>query len=247
MKRVLIMLLAIMISSAYGQPIKTLDPTIGITHDLSPEAAQRLKKGNAELDSLNTMDYNGVLTNEGRKQLDLLSKTYSELKNSIWQAIDDGAAWNDYGGPYAVRSSSSLKPSNGNTYEASNAQDLRLDTAWVEGVKGNGEGEYLEYFFKNDSPRVNKAIILNGYVKTPKLWAANNRVKDLDLYINDQFYARLQLKDIQSEQIFELPTLGRREDGKDLILKFVIKSVYPGAKYDDTAITEIYFNGLDVY
>lgn len=249
MKTLLLLLLTIVFlaKTGYGQTVKTPNPTIGITHDLSPEAEQRLIKGNAKLDSLNRMDYNGVLTNEGRILMDSLSKYYSELKSTVWQVIDDGADWNDYGGPYAVRSSSSLKPSNGKSYEAYNAQDLRLDTAWVEGVKGDGENEYLEYFFKNESPRVTQAIILNGYVKTPELWAANNRVKELDLYINGEFYARLQLKDVQAEQIFELPILGRREDGKDLILKFVIKSVYPGTKYNDTAITEIYFQGMDVY
>ncbi|MBC6491823.1 hypothetical protein BC349_12245 [Flavihumibacter stibioxidans] len=30
-------------------------------------------------------------------------------------------------------------------------------------------------------------------------------------------------------------------------LQFEITAVYPGAKYDDTAITEIYFDGIDVH
>ena len=247
MKKILLLLFFVFINSGYSQTIKTLEPTIGITHNLSPEAELRLKQGNVERDSLNEVNNSGLLEKKGQHQLDSLSKIYPETRNIIWDVIDDGADWNDYGGPYDVRSSSALKLSRGNNYEATNAKDLRLDTAWVEGVKGNGEGQYLEYFFKNESPRVTQAIIINGYVKTPQLWRDNNRVKDFDLYINGEFYAKLKLKDIQSEQIFELPILGRRSDGKDLILKFVIKNVYPGAKYDDTAITEIYFQGMDVY
>ena len=243
MKKVILLLIVVTISNAYSQTIKTLEPTIGITHDLSPQAEMLLK----ERDSLDGRNGFGGLEEKGQQRLDSLYKIHPETRSSIWDVLDDGAHWNDYGGPYAVRSSSALKPSNGKSYEATNAKDLRLETAWVEGVKGNGEGEFLEYFFKNDSPRVNKVIIINGYVKTPQLWKENNRVKELDLYINEEFYAMLQLKDVQSEQIFELPTLGRRADGKDLILKFVIKSVYPGMKYKDTAITEIYFRGLDVY
>ena len=243
MKKILLLLFFVLINNVYSQTIKTLEPTIGITHDLSPAAEQLLK----ERDSLAARKELSLLKKEGQRRLDSLYEIYPETRNSIWDVIDDGADWNDFGGPYDVRSSSSLKPFSGNNYEAANAKDLKLNTAWVEGVKGNGQGEFLEYFFKNESPRVTQAIIINGYVKTPQLWKDNNRVKDLDLYINGEFYARLKLKDIQSEQIFELPILGRRSDGKDLILKFVIKSVYPGAKYDDTAITEIYFQGMDVY
>ncbi len=243
MKKILILLFAIAANCAYSQNTKTLNPTLGISHDLSAEAEQTLKVR----DSLNDENYNGKLDEKQKQRLDSLYEIYPETRSSIWDVIGDGADWTDYGGPFAVRASSSLKPSNGIIYEATNTKDLRLETAWVEGAKGNGEGEFLEYYFKNDSPRVTKAIIINGYVKTPELWAANNRVKDLDLYINGEFYAKLQLKDVQAEQIFELPTLGRREDGKDLILTFVIKSVYPGTKYNDTAITEIYFQGMDVY
>lgn len=243
MKKILFLILAIAANSAYSQTIKTLDPTIGITHDLSARAEQLLK----ERDSLDARNGLGLLKKEAQQRLDSLYEIHPETRYSIWDVIDDGADWNDYGGPYAVRSSSTLKPSSGKNYEADNAKDLRLETSWVEGVKGYGEGEYLEYFFKNDSPRVTEAIIINGYLKAPQLWKDNNRVKNLDLYINGKFYARLQLKDVQSQQIFKLPTFGRREDGKDLILKFVIKSVYPGTKYDDTVITEIYFQGTDVY
>lgn len=247
MKKNFLLLFVVFINSVYGQTPKTLEPIIGITHDLSTEAALRLKKGNAERDSLNEVNNSGLLDKKGQLRLDSLSKIFPETRNSIWDVIDDGADWNDYGGPYYVKSSSALKPSSGNNYDANNAKDLKLNTAWVEGEKGNGEGEFLEYFFKNESPRITQAIIINGYVKTPKLWTENNRVKDLNLYVNGEFYATLQLKDVQSEQIFKFPTLGRRADGKDLILKFVIKGVYPGAKYNDTAITEIYFQGMDVY
>ncbi len=237
------MLFTVIINNVYSQTIKTLEPTIGITHDLSAEAQEGIYRRDFLMDIKEREGFREIQ----QRKLDSLNEIYPEGKTSIWDIIDDGANWYDSGGPYAVRSSSALKPSNGKSYEASNAQDLKLDTAWVEGVNGNGEGEYLEYFFKNDSPRVTKAIILNGYVKTPQLWKDNSRVKDLDFYVNGEFYASLQLKDIQSEQIFKFPPLGHREDGKDLILKFVIKSVYPGAKYKDTAITEIYFQGIDVY
>ena len=40
---------------------------------------------------------------------------------------------------------------------------------------------------------------------------------------------------------------GYRVDGKDLVLTFKIVDVYPGTTYDDTAITEIFFDGMDVH
>ena len=57
----------------------------------------------------------------------------------------------------------------------------------------------------------------------------------------------LNLLDTQDDQIFRLGTFGRNTDGSDLVMKFEIVEVYKGSKYNDTAITEIYFDGIDVH
>lgn len=57
----------------------------------------------------------------------------------------------------------------------------------------------------------------------------------------------LRKEDSRTDQVFDLGILGRRLHGMDLILRFEIMEVYHGKKYKDTAITEIYFDGIDVH
>ena len=65
--------------------------------------------------------------------------------------------------------------------------------------------------------------------------------------MNGTPYGILQLDDSRDDQVFEIGTLGHNKNGTDLILRFEILEVYKGDKYNDTAITEIYFDGIDVH
>ena len=84
-------------------------------------------------------------------------------------------------------------------------------------------------------------------MKSDIAWKNNNLVKSLKFYVNGNFFGILNLTDTKSDQRFELGTFGWNEDGSDLILRFKINEIYPGEKYNDTAITEIYFDGIDVH
>jgi len=98
-----------------------------------------------------------------------------------------------------------------------NAHDLSFKTAWIEGVKGYGIGEYIIYHFRQTAPRITKIIIANGYVKSHKTWLENSRVKKLKLYIDNKPFAILNLEDSRYEQIFEFEPIGRKrpiENGK---------------------------------
>lgn len=97
-----------------------------------------------------------------KKRYDKCSE--DEMKG-YWDAIGDGCSWYCGGGPDSVWASSSLKPMAGLNYKADNAHDLSYKTAWVEGVPGNGIGQYLVYRFSAQAPRITKIIVVNGYVK----------------------------------------------------------------------------------
>jgi hypothetical protein len=166
----------------------------------------------------------------------------------IYDIVGDGCSWYCAGGPDTVTASSALAPQGKNTYEGYHAHDLSLRYAWVEGAAGQGEGEYLEYRFHPESPRITHIKVYNGYVKSEKAWRANSRVKVLRLHVNGKPLARMHLTDTRAEQVFALPEpLGRLGNRQDLRLRFEIESVYPGERYEDTAIIEIFFDGLDVH
>lgn len=134
-------------------------------------------------------------------------------------------------------------------YAAEKAHDFSIVTAWVEGVEGNGEGEYIKYAFPGTCPRITTVLIHNGYVKNWDVWRDNARVKRLLMYYNDEPYAILNLQDTMGLQSFDVGVLGYedKDSAPAWSIKFEILEVYPGKKYEDTAITEIYFDGIDVH
>ena len=76
------------------------------------------------------------------------------------------------------------------------------------------------------------------------------------MYVNDIAYGVINLKDVYSLQSIELKKpIGNseRKDFKKLKkmpnwkIRFEILKVYKGDKYDDTAISEIFFDGIDVH
>jgi len=178
-----------------------------------------------------------------------------EVNQDYWASIGGGCSWYCGDGPKKVTASSYLKAQGANTYEPKNAHDFTYKTAWVEGVAGYGIGEYLEYTFTAAAPRVTDILIANGFVKSQAAWTNNTRVKKLKMYVNNKPYAILNLKDERALQTFKVGPLGsaNREDFKalqsqpDWTLKFEIMEVYKGAKYEDTVIAELFFDGLDVH
>lgn len=246
-KTILLFILFALAASAYSQQqnVIVLKPTIGAAPDLSEKRQKEFEQRGKVIEKLRAGVSPEALTPQERA---LLEKFGESEDSSIWDTVEQGCSWYCGGGPYKITASSALKPSGGITYEAKNAHDFSFRTAWVEGAPGYGEGEYLEYFFQNKSPRVTDILIYNGYVKSETGWKKNSRVKQLKLWVNGKPDAVLELQDTRALQTFKLNgPLGRAKDGKDLILKFEILDVYKGDAYDDTAITELYFDGLDVH
>ncbi|BDC99576.1 NADase-type glycan-binding domain-containing protein [Persicobacter psychrovividus] len=182
-------------------------------------------------------------------------RNYEEARDGYWDVLAGCSWYCGAQGPKKITGSSFLKSQSEINYEPSNAHDLNYKNAWVEGVDGYGVGEYLEYTFDATSPRINKIIVVNGYVKSEMAWENNSRVKKLKVYLDDEPYAILNLQDVRGEQTFAVDPIGNsgREDWgalekkPDWKLKFEIMEVYKGLKYDDVAISEIYFDGLDVH
>ena len=72
---------------------------------------------------------------------------------------------------------------------------------------------------------------------------------DVLMYYNDEPYAILNLQDTMGLQSFDVGVLGYedKDSAPAWSIKFEILEVYPGEKYEDTVITEIYFDGIDVH
>ncbi len=157
-----------------------------------------------------------------------------------------GDSWYDMGGPYKLSASSVLAPAPPNSYYPDNAHDFDLSTAWVEGNDGDGIGESLSFYFKANSPPVTEVHLYNGYVKTPQAWQNNNRVKTLKVWVDEVAVALLKLEDTSGIQKFQLGQ-EYQSNTEDMVMRFEIREVYKGDKYEDTAIAELEFDGTGVY
>ena len=155
-------------------------------------------------------------------------------------------SWYCGGEVKSVTASSCLPPVKGFNYKGENAHDFSHESVWA--TKGKGIGESLTYTFEGKCPRITTVNILNGHVKSESAWKANSRVKKLRVWYNNQPYAILALEDSRSLQSFDVGVLGYNDSSKpDWTLKFEIMEVYPGSKYGDTVIAELYFDGIDVH
>lgn len=143
----------------------------------------------------------------------------------------------------AIKSSSFLSEKNIN-YDGSNYTNIQNDFCpWVEGVKGDGIGEWIEITFKlwNLGDKNLCFLISNGYVDflKPNLYSANNRVKNVHVECAKKGISfTATLEDTPQFQVVRIPKIDIEKE-ETLTFRFKIKSVFKGAKYDDTCINLI--------
>lgn len=147
---------------------------------------------------------------------------------------------------------------NSSAYKSANLCDGKAETAWVEGVKGSGIGEWVKIDidaysslaeFTSTPFSIAEMAVLTGYAKTEKTWKENNRVKKLLVAVYSPVPSRpgkewdvyrLHLKDEAKVQVFEMwgdkMSVTLQKMKKEIWIK--IEEVYQGEKYDDTCISE---------
>jgi hypothetical protein len=129
--------------------------------------------------------------------------------------------------------SSALPPAHGNNYGARNLLDGNDNTAWVEGSGGQGAGDFVVIEF--DAPRsVRGVIVQNGYAKNADIFGKNSRVKDVEVNFSNGDSMQATLTDQTGEQRINL-----NRPVKAKWVQLIIRSVYPGWKYSDTAVNEL--------
>ncbi|MDR2148552.1 MAG: hypothetical protein LBE91_19100 [Tannerella sp.] len=240
-------------------------PQFGRSLEFDPKIAKQFEKAEKIVNDIE-WDFS-KLTEEDKRFFKQIGYDYETDEYAVWYYNSGaiGCSWYCGGWVDSISASSYLK-SNRSTinYLPQNAHNETYKTAWVEGVEGYGIGEYITYHFSWNNPRITTIHIANGYVKSEQAYRENSRVKKLKMYINDKPIAILNLEDRRVVQFFGFEPIGMGKMGlsdnehqnqdwteleklPDWTIKFEIIEVYPGDKYDDTAITEISFDGIDVH
>jgi hypothetical protein len=126
--------------------------------------------------------------------------------------------------------SSVLPPQIGNSYGVQNLFST-ASTAWVAGSGGYAIGEWILVEF-DDMQSVTSITIRNGYQKNPDIFFKNSRVKKLDVVASSGEKRQFDLEDrLGAQQL----SFNRPVQAKWIAL--IIRDVFPGTKYTDTAIS----------
>lgn len=202
-----------------------------------------LKEVEGVWELIDTVSYD-EMTEQQRSLVDLC-----ETCGPLMHFYSPACSWYCGGIIDTVVSSSAMNADEDGSYEGKNTHDWNIRSAWVTGEERGGVGESLTYTFPGNCPRITTVIILNGYTRDTNDWQDYSRVKSLKVYYDGQPYAILELQDTRDEQDFDIGLLGYRDvdHSEDWTLRFEILEVYPGRKYHNAAITELYFDGIDVH
>lgn len=164
-----------------------------------------------------------------------------------WRIFFGGCSWYCGAPKIAVSATSFLTESEALKHPPQQAHDRSMQKVWSEGVEGNGEGETLSFTFittEKDTTDlgVTSCAIATGHQGSAKLFRQNARPRTLELVVDGRAVATLELQDDMGLQWFEIPKVKLARPSKHVIgLK--IGEVYPGSKFQDSCITEVYFQG----
>lgn len=257
----LLIILTCVCSNAFAQDVPTIDAKIieGSAYkqkDADYEQYMQLI-GQLEMDEKNLENLSVQEVGLMKKYDSYYPEGYDDMPTYGWDVLGPGCSWY-CGGIYETKVSSHLVSQGANVYTAESLNDDDVRTAWVEGVEGYGIGEHIDFVFDYDAARATTVTISNGYNKDETTWKNNSRVKTLNIYEDDVLLMIVNLADTRDLQTFDLPhPIPNRPDGynrfahddskQPVVLKMMISDVYKGEKYNDTAISEILFDGLDVH
>jgi hypothetical protein len=140
-----------------------------------------------------------------------------------------------------VEASSTLAPvSDTLTYEVTNMLDGDTSTAWNSDAPGpDGRGEVLTFWF-TEPVELRAVRIVNGYAKSPDLFAANHRISRATVRTDDAT-TEVVLLDVIAEQEIALTV------GPTAKLEIQVDDVFVGDGFDnpeltaDLAVSEIEF------
>jgi hypothetical protein len=138
----------------------------------------------------------------------------------------------------ATASASSTLPADiAARYAPAYAIDGQRSTAWVEGVPGNGTGEFLLLTFPQVVV-VERIGLDVGYDSDASTFYDNNRVKRVAITFSSGYHIDRTFDDVWGVQYFEV-AVPQQHLAETTSIKVVITDVYPGEQYDDTPIAEI--------
>ena len=210
----------------------TGNTVIATESDTSEEAAREASRKAAEEEAAREASRKAAEEEVSRKAAEEkaareASRKAAEIPNISMDALNSNS----------VTASSTLDEHLYNTYYGpDNVIDGSLQTAWCEGVDGDGIGEYLMFSF-DKMYRISGMYIYAGY----------HKIGDSDHYTRNGRPTMLRISGGGRSEVISLPdrkerfTVSFEKPFETDMIKIEILDAVSGSKYDDTLITEIIF------
>ena len=134
----------------------------------------------------------------------------------------------------SASASSQLADQGKYNYSPYNVIDGDVKTAWVEGVVGTGESEWIQ-LSSDGLETIHKIGICNGYRQNNTVFSQNGKVNTAMLEFSDGSSMTVDF-DTVDEDGFTYFNIGETETS---YVRITLLSCESGSKYDDTCISEI--------
>ncbi|TKH33325.1 hypothetical protein C1I59_23220 [Paenibacillus polymyxa] len=185
------------------------------------------------LNSQKEIEQHHINTGQSVKYFDVMQRLGYSVAPVQWiQTTTDLMKYRKSIPAQKIVASSTLPDQAGNSYAARNIMDGDASTAWCEGVKGDGIGEWIKIDF-GSMQELKGVELINGLAKSSKAFQANNRVKRMKLeFSNGQ--TMMVDNDFIRNEFLDNPI-------HTSFVKITIEAVERGTKYHDTCMSEIRF------
>ena len=140
-----------------------------------------------------------------------------------------------------ISASSTLASQGKFSYKPELTTDGKMETAWLEGVSGNGIGESIIYSAEADQ-KVSEIILYNGYLKNNTTFVNNGRFKTISVEFSDGTTIKKELPKQTFNEAKKGYKITLEEPINTTSIKITILDVYKGSYYTDTALSGISFN-----
>ncbi len=130
--------------------------------------------------------------------------------------------------------SSQLGSQGSYSYYPQNVIDGNIRTAWVEGISGTGEGEWIE-IQSNYIENIHKVCIVNGYRQDNATYAKNGKINSAELSFSDGSSQIVYFDTVDSDG-YTCFNVGNKQTS---FVRITLLSCSAGSKYEDTCISEV--------
>jgi len=127
------------------------------------------------------------------------------------------------------------------TYDADNIRSLSSESAWAEGVDGDGVGENLTLTVRKPLPLDEILLVPGNKTGGVESWTKNNRVAELEVTLNNEHTFVAAIPDEKFVELYPIPVRGYTKPVTTV--KLTIKAVHRGTETHDTFISGVELRG----